>query len=453
MNSPTESAPLPSAEELLALDRVRALFAPYSRPLVVTAVRDALTWYRSVLAPGDSPPPLYDLLAQVEAFVQRNAASRIRPVVNATGILLPDALGNAPLPRECAHGFPAVQRWCSSRMDPVTGEPKRRTRVVEHLLCMLTGAEAALITSSETAAVVLAVAALCEGRDVMVPAMAIQHHTPLARVIDCLARSGVGVHESLDEADQAIGLQRAITSRTAGLLYMDATAAPPAGLIDLAQENGVTVFDAFNGGNLCDVTRFAAPAMATVGQRLTAGADVCVFAANHLPGGPQAGALVGRREILEQIRAHPFAHMVEADALTELALEQVLRLFGEPELLPQRHPLYYALARPTDEMLVLAGALAERLDALDPSIETRTIRAEASLGDGILRSIALPSFAVEAHISDMSGGELARRLRECEPPVVSVVVGESVRLIVRTLLDGDGDHIVYAFEAVLRESR
>ena len=207
---------------------------------------------------------------------------------------------------------------------------------------------------------------------------------------------------------------------------------------------GLHVLDDLGGGALVDLARFGLPREPTVQDSIRSGADLALFSGDKLIGGPQAGILVGRQEVIAILRKHPLTRMLRVGKMTDLALERTLRLFLDPERLPETHPTWRMLTADPDRLRERADALAAAvLKAGAPPASIRRVPCESTTGGGSLPGHPLPSFGVSITSDRRSPAELLRRLRRHDPPVIGRIEQHGVILDMRTLLEGE-DAIVCA---------
>ena len=416
---------LPSVDEL-----ARAV----GDPLGVEAARAVLTRAREEIRAGFEPG---DLAARVEAEIAVLRGPRLRRALNATGVVVHTNLGRAPLADVALERMRDVGRGYSNlEYDVTAGARGSRQDHVAGVLRRLTGAEAALVVNNNAAAVLLALAALAEGREVVVSRGELIEIGDGFRIPDVLARSGARLVEvGTTNRTRAADYEAAIGPETAMLLRVHQsnfrvvgfTESPAvAELSRVARRHGLPLVDDLGSGVLVDV-----PDEPSVQESLGAGADLVCFSGDKLLGGPQAGVVVGRAEFIEQLRRHPLQRALRADKLTLAALEGTLGLHLEPERALREVPVLRMVLEPAESV----RARAERLAALtDGSVEPTVGR----VGGGALPLTELPSFACAVEES------LAVPLRAGEPPVVGVVRDGRLLLDCRTLSDSEVDEVAEA---------
>jgi L-seryl-tRNA(Ser) seleniumtransferase len=421
---------LPSVDRLLA-DEVLAS-AP--RALATAAAREALERARDAIRAGDEPG---DVLALARDLLARLTAPSLRRVINATGVIVHTNLGRAPLAATAIERVTEVGAGYSDlELDLESGSRGSRQDHVAGLLRQLTGAEAALVVNNNAAGVLLALAALAEGREVVVSRGELVEIGDGFRIPDVLARSGARMVEvGTTNRTRAADYERAIGPETGALLRVHQSnyrivgftaAVSTEELARIAQRAGLPLVDDLGSGSLLDVGDEP-----TVAASLAAGADLVCFSGDKLLGGPQAGVVVGRAELVERLRRHPLQRALRADKLTLAALEGTLGLLADPETARREIPVLRMLHEPVESV----RERAERLAGLIGGEVEETV---ARVGGGALPLAELPSAgcAIEEDVATL--------LRLGEPPVVGIVRDGRLLLDARTLTDPEVDEVARA---------
>jgi L-seryl-tRNA(Ser) seleniumtransferase len=413
---------LPSVDELA---RTR------DDPLAVEAARIVIARAREQIQAGADPG---DLGERLEVELQAARMPRLRRVLNATGVIVHTNLGRAPLAEAALEQVAAAARGYSNlEYDLEAGARGSRQAHVGELLRRLTGAEAALVVNNNAAAVLLALAALAEGREVIVSRGELIEIGDGFRIPDVLARSGAHLREvGTTNRTRASDYEAAIGPETAVLLRVHQSNFRVVGFTELAsvaelgrvaRSHELVLVDDLGSGALIDLGDEP-----TARTSLAAGADLVCFSGDKLLGGPQAGIVVGRADLVERLRKHPLQRALRADKLTIAALEGTLRLALER---PDEVPVLRMLREPAQTV----RERAERLAALVGGDVEETV---ARAGGGALPLAELPSFACAVE------EELAAKLRGGDPPVVGIVRDGRLLLDCRTLTDDDVDEVAGA---------
>jgi L-seryl-tRNA(Ser) seleniumtransferase len=388
---------------------------------------DAREEIRAGLDPGD-------LGDRLQAELRTARAPSLRRVLNATGVVVHTNLGRAPLADEAlAQVVAAARGYSNLELDLSSGTRGSRQDHVAALLRRLTGAEAALVVNNNAAAMLLALAALAEGREVVVSRGELIEIGDGFRIPDVLVRSGAHLVEvGTTNRTRARDYEQAIRAETALLLRVHQSNFRVVGFAEqprieelaaVAQRHGLPLVDDLGSGALADV-----PGEPSVRE---SPADLVCFSGDKLLGGPQAGIVVGRAELVEQLRRHPLQRALRADKLTVAALEGTLRLYLDA---PERIPVVRMLRQSADAIRARAERLAA---ATGGAVEETTGR----VGGGALPLAELPSFACALDES------LATPLRACDLPVLGIVRDGRLLLDCLTLADDDVDEIARAVAA------
>jgi L-seryl-tRNA(Ser) seleniumtransferase len=419
---------LPSVDELAQTS---------NDPLAVDAARNVLAGAREEIQAGADPGDLAVRLRDELAGLRR---PHLRRALNATGVIVHTNLGRAPLAEAALERVREVGRGYSNlEYDVQAGARGTRQDHVAAVLRRLTGAEAALVVNNNAAAVLLALAALAEGREVIVSRGELIEIGDGFRIPDVLARSGARLVEvGTTNRTRAADFERAVGPETAVLLRVHQsnfrqvgfTELPPvAELARVAQRHGLALVDDLGSGVLGQVEDEP-----SVAESLTAGADLVCFSGDKLLGGPQAGIVVGRAELVERLRRHPLQRAVRADKLTLAALEGTLALYLEPDAAVREVPVL----RMVKENAEVVRVRAERLAKLVGGEVEETV---ARVGGGALPLAQLPSYACAVE------EELAAPLRLGEPPVIGIVRDGRLLLDCRTLTDAEVTEVAAAVVA------
>ena len=408
-------------------------------PLAVEAARVVLARAREEIQAGADPG---DLEARLGEELASARSARLRRTVNATGVVVHTNLGRAPLAEAALDRVREVARGYSNlEYDLSAGTRGSRQDHVAGILRRLTGAEAALVVNNNAAAVLLALAALAEGRDVLVSRGELIEIGDGFRIPDVLARSGarlveVGTTNRTRAADyeNAIGPETAVLLRVhqSNFRLVGFTELPSiAELAKVAGRQELPLIDDLGSGALTPSNTVLLGEEPSVRESLEAGADLVCFSGDKLLGGPQAGIVVGKAELVERLRRHPLQRAVRADKLTLAALEGTLALYLEPERALREIPV---LRMALDE----ADAVRARADRLAELAGGEVEETVGRIGGGALPLAELPSFACAVE------EELAAPLRAGDPPVVGVVRDGRLLLDCRTLSDAEVDEVAAA---------
>ncbi|HEY2311118.1 MAG TPA: L-seryl-tRNA(Sec) selenium transferase [Gaiellaceae bacterium] len=423
--------------ELRDLPSVDELAREAGDPLAVDAARAVIDRAREEIQAGVDPGDLAARLSQELTDARR---PRLRRVLNATGIVVHTNLGRAPLAEEAVERVADAARGYSNlEYDLAAGARGSRQDHVATVLRRLTGAEAALVVNNNAAAVLLALAALAEGREVVVSRGELIEIGDGFRIPDVLARSGARLVEvGTTNRTRAADYEGAIGPETAVVLRVHQSNFRVVGfeerprledVVEVAQRHGLPLVDDLGSGHVFPSNRLLlGHEEPTVRESLAARADLVCFSGDKLLGGPQAGIVLGRAELVERLRRHPLQRALRIDKLSLAALEGTLLLHLEA---PERIPVLRTLAQETETV----RERAERLAAATGGEVEETV---GRVGGGALPLAELPSFACAIEES------LAAPLRAGDPPVVGVVRDGRLLLDCLTLTDAEAEEAAVA---------
>ena len=444
-----------SVDRLLSAPAFAALIERHGRTPVTVALREHLTSLRHAALAGSlarSSLPEAVIAAAVEARLAETARAALRPVFNLTGTVLHTNLGRALLPEEAVRAVAqALTTPVNLEFDLDSGERGERDTIVEGLLCELTGAQAATVVNNNAAGVLLMLGALAARREVIVSRGELIEIGGSFRLPDIMRRAGAKLIEvGTTNRTHGYDYAQAMSARTALLMkvhtsnyaisgFTSAVALPE--LVELGRAHGVPVAVDLGSGSLVDLTRWQLPAEPTVRDAVAAGADLVAFSADKLLGGPQAGLLVGRGDLIKRLRHDPLKRALRVSKLTLAALEAVLALYRAPELLPVRLPTLRLLTRPPLEMRsqaarlrpLLARALGDVYDVTDAPMRSQ-------IGSGALPVDELPSHGLAIRAARRTGASLERleaALRALPRPVIGRLAEKTLWLDLRCLEPGD----------------
>ena len=442
---------LPSVDHVLNLPAVAELFPRYGRPAVTQAVREhlqALRQYRFQLADLEE-----SFLARgVDEWLTQNHAPRLKTVFNLTGTVLHTNLGRALLPDEAIVAVTAaLHAPCNLEYDLKTGARGERDALVENLLCELTGAEAATIVNNNAAAVFLALNTLAPRREVVVSRGELVEIGGSFRIPDIMKQAGAKLCEvgttnrtHLRDFEQAIGPRTALLMKVHASNYRieGFTAAVAAHeLCDLSHRHQLPVLEDLGAGSLVNLEDYGLPHEPTPRDSIAAGVDLVSFSGDKLLGGPQAGVLVGRRELIARLRKNPLKRALRVGKETLAALEAVLLLYRNPEALAERLPTLRLLTRPHTDIAAAARRLLASLQAACGACYEVEVRdCMSQIGSGSLPVAQLPSAALVTQPRSRKGAgqALARledALRALPMPVIGYVRDGALWLDLRCLAD------------------
>ncbi|GAB7079025.1 L-seryl-tRNA(Sec) selenium transferase [Megalodesulfovibrio paquesii] len=456
---------LPSMDAALQHLEADPLLAALPRELR----KDAATAFFDLLRAGirdgrvDSADQLAEamLFPQLSAFVRRAGQPHFCRVINATGVVVHTNLGRSLLAEEAIQAVIQADRYYSNlEFDLDSGERGSRYSHVEALACRLTGAEAALVVNNNAAAVLLMLATLCQGREVIVSRGQLVEIGGSFRIPDVMARSGAILREvGATNRTHPRDYEQAITEQTAALLKVHCSNFRVIGftkevsmpeLRQIGDRHGLPVLEDLGSGTFFDFSTIGLPGEPTVREVLAQGADVVTCSGDKVLGGPQAGLILGRKRFIDPIKKNPLNRALRIDKMTLAALEATLRLYLEPARARERIPTLRMMAMTHEELAAKANRLARRLRReLGETARISTCPGASRVGGGAFPERDLPTTLVELHTGKMSPDALQGRLLEAEPPLVGRIERNRFCLDPRTLLDEELPLVATVLRAAL----
>lgn len=476
---------VPSVDRLLSDPLAAPLLAAHGRTSTVAAIRAVLSRWREALATAASSeaavssetavsaetasttkstvreaPSTAQWFEQVERELDQQATSRLRPVFNLSGTVLHTNLGRALLPVEALDAMRrAACEPVNLEYDLEAGARGDRDDLIEPLLQALTGAEAATVVNNNAAAVLLCLSALAGGRQAIVSRGELVEIGGAFRIPDIMRRAQVRLVEvgttnrtRVADFEQAIGPKTAMLMRVHASNYqiVGFTEAPAtSALAELAHSRGLPLVEDLGSGALVDLTAYGLPREPVVAESIRQGVDIVTFSGDKLLGGPQAGIIVGRRELVARIKRDPLKRALRVDKVTLAALEAVLQLYRDPDRLAQRLPTLRLLSRAATDIEPvarhLAGHLLARLDGQSWRVSVEAC--SSMVGSGSQPVERLESFAVVIRAAGRASGTrlraLERAFRSLSRPIIGRVQEQALWLDCRMV-----DEVAPLLEAI-----
>jgi len=457
MNQPTPGAraAIPSVDAILRAPMTDALIEQYGKTAVTEATRDVLSAFRRSLQEANaleiSSETCIDAVAK---NLEARMAPGLVPVFNLTGTVLHTNLGRAPLPQAAIDAIALTARGASNlEFDLKTGRRGDRDAIVEERLCRLTGGEAATIVNNNAAAVMLVLNSLANRKEVPVSRGELVEIGGAFRIPDIMSRSGTKLIEvgttnrtHLKDYAEAVGPRTALLMKvhTSNYEIQGFTAeVSEKALADLAHSHDLPMAVDLGSGALTDMTAFGLPHERTPMETLADGADLVTFSGDKLLGGPQAGLIVGRADLIARLKKNPLKRAIRCDKMTLAALDTVLGFYENPERLAQEVPSIRLLSRSAEDIRAQAARIAPVVaDAFDGRATVEIVDCMSQIGSGALPVEALPSAAL-ALSPDLPGKKgrgralktLATQLRNLPMPVIGRIEDDRFFLDLRCLED------------------
>ncbi|WP_249359570.1 L-seryl-tRNA(Sec) selenium transferase [Cupriavidus sp. 2SB] len=474
VSMPARPADLPSVDRLLNLPALQPLLEQYGRAPATATLRRLLDTLRAQAIAGTltrqalAESALVDTLT---AQLAREHQPRLRTVINLTGTVLHTNLGRALLPDSAVQAvMRAMTAPANLEFDLETGGRGDRDDLIADLICSLTGAEAATVVNNNAAAVLLMLNTLATRREVVVSRGELVEIGGAFRIPDIMQRAGaklveIGTTNRTHPHDYA----NAIGARTAMLMKVHCSnyeitgftrSVDVAEVVRIAQPHGTPVVVDLGSGTLCDLTRWGLPRETTVRETIEAGADLVTFSGDKLLGGPQAGMIVGRADLIAKIKKNPLKRALRVGKLTLAALEPVLQCYRDPDTLAQALPTLRLLTRQPGEMAAMAERLSPAVQtALGDAWQVSAVPMVSQIGSGALPGGQLQSYGLvigtreEGKRSGRKLQQLEAALRSVARPVIGRIAEHALWLDLRCLEPGDEADFAAQWPAVAEALR
>lgn len=443
-----------------------AAFTP--RSVLVAAARGAVARARDDLKrAGDrAAAPTREAIVR-DALRRAEAASRpsLRPVINATGVVLHTNLGRAVLSEEAVRAVAdAARHYTNLEIELSSGARGSRTVHLEPLLTELLGAEAALVVNNNAAAMLLALNTFSAGKEAVVSRGQLVEIGGSFRIPEILERAGAILREvGTTNRTRLRDYERCIGPRTGMLVRVHPSNFAMVGfteevtreeLVRLGRKKRIPLLEDIGSGALVDFTRWGLPAEPVAQEAFAQGVPLVCFSADKLLGGPQGGILAGRKKLIEALRANPMARALRVDKLTLAALAATLRLYREPGLLSERLPALRMIGEPAAKVRARAKRTLRALGAERASLcGAEVVACTAEVGGGAMPLARVPSYALALRPSRGKVEELARSLRMGPDPVLGRIESGRLLLDLRTVSPGEIPRLVASIVRTLEEER
>jgi len=459
---------LPGVDRLLESMKTDAWFQDIPRSVKVAAAREAVERVRADILETD--PEMDDSVSLEEKVLKeagKLAAESMTPnlcrLVNATGVIVHTNLGRSQLAASALENLGMVAAGYSNlEFDLAAGKRGSRYSVVEDLICEISHAEAAMVVNNNAGAVLLCLETMAKDRNVIVSRGELVEIGGSFRIPDVMARSGALLREvGATNRTHAKDYEQAIDDETGLLLKVHTSNFSVVGftkslslteLVALGKKYDLPVMEDLGSGTFIDFSKYGLVKEPSVQESVAAGVDVVTFSGDKLLGGPQAGIIVGSKEILDRIKKNPITRALRIDKLTLAALESTLRLYRDEKRAIAEIPTLKMLLAPLKRLEEKAQKLKEQLHRLDRSrlrIETMTDTSRA--GGGSMPLADLPTTCLLVGIEGLSANELERRLRTGRPPLIGRIENDCFVMDVRTIGEHEFDVVVKSFNTILEQ--
>ncbi len=458
---------LPAIDRVLREEPLRNLSEQLPQDILSHTVQELITSLRQeILESGQIIPPKRLLAANVAVVAAENCREFLQPslrkVINATGTLLHTNLGRAPLSSQSLRAINDVAAGYSNlEFELDSGCRGERFSHVEKLLTQLTGAEAALVVNNNSGAVLLALTALGKGREAVVSRGELVEIGGAFRIPEVMEAGGVILREvGSSNRTHLKDYQQAVNENTALLLKVHTSnyrivgftkEVPAKELLPLARENDLILMEDLGSGLLLDLSNYGLEREPTVPEVVKAGVDVITFSGDKLLGGPQAGIIVGREDLIKKLRKHPLARALRIDKLTLAALESTLRLYLNPKQALQELPVLKMFSADLEQQKQRCQSLFERLEAECLAAEIKLIEDVSRVGGGAMPLTELSDWAVEINPLAHRTADLAKQLRTFSPAVVTRVQNDRLLVNLRAVFEEEEALLAQFLISVLKK--
>ena len=432
---------LPSIEQLLHASRADQLINQYGRPLTLDALRSTLdeTRARFKSDPQSDLPSKDVILAQAETHLIAWTTPTLLPVINATGVILHTNLGRAPLSRATIAAMKeAAENYSTLEYDLEKGQRGSRLIHAESILQRLTGAESALVVNNNASAVLLVLSALANKKRVVISRTQLVEIGGGFRVPDVMKQSGAKLVEvgttnkvRLSDYKEALEEWTALVMRAhrSNFKIVGFTEEPELKeIVDVAHQANVIVVDDLGSGALLDTAKYGFAHEPTVQESLVAGVDLICFSGDKLLGGPQAGIIIGKKELIDKIKKHPLARAVRADKICLAGITATLLHYLKEEA-EREIPIWKMMSLTLDQLKVRAEAWRDALG------KGEVIKSESTVGGGSLPEECISTYALALNVK--SPDKFMKKLRESHPPIIARVENDTILFDPRTVLDDE----------------
>jgi len=455
---------LPSVDEVLLQDEIKKAIADSNRAIVVESIRQAIGELREAIIAGRmvGEELLEEVVERTLKFIAAKEKPNLRPVINATGIVLHTNLGRAVLSEKAKE---AINRVASSysnlEFDLESGERGSRYNHVVELLKKLTGCADAMVVNNNAAAVLLVLNTLAKDREVIVSRGQLVEIGGSFRVPEVMEASGarlveVGTTNKTYIQDYA----KAINEQTAALLKVHTSnyrivgfthSATTGELVKLGREQNLPVVEDLGSGFLVNLQNFGIIDEPTVQDLVTEGVDVITFSGDKLLGGPQAGIIVGKQEYIARMKKNPLTRALRVDKLTLAGLEATLREYFDQQQVLTANPTLRMLTTPAEQLFEQAEALRKTLSEVLPEAVVSVEKDFSQAGGGALPTTDIPTYVVTIDLGDWSEDDFSHSLRKGEPAVLVRVSQGKILIDLRTILPGEEKLLVKACAEAYRK--
>ena len=457
---------LPAVDQVLKWPEIKRALGSYPRKLVLKAIREILDERRKQIldAPDTSEAKTHadDILPDILKRLEKLSEFTLIPLVNATGIIVHTNLGRSLLAEEALERLELISSSYSNlEYDLEAGQRGSRYVHAESILCELTGAEAALVVNNNAGAVLLVLNTLALGKEVIVSRGQLVEIGGAFRIPDVMERSGARLRDvgctnrtHLRDYEEAINENTALLMKVHNSNYMIVgftKEVPLQDLVELAHRHNLYAVEDLGSGSFIDLSQYGLRKEPTAQEAVECGVDVVTFSGDKLLGGPQAGIILGRKELIATFKKNPFTRALRIDKLTLAALEATLRLYRDFDVATKRIPTLRMITTPMEELTSRAVRLKGFLDEVASTKFEFVVEDNFSqVGGGALPGQNIPTKVVSVTSQEYSVASIEKMLRSFDPPIIGRIEHEKYLLDVRTMSEKDFDIVRSAFARIAR---
>ena len=451
---------IPSVDKIIERDDVKALLGEYSRGIVLKAIQRKLENVRRNILNTQEPlsdkePITVDFPGdEIKEIIQAFSNNHLEKVINATGVILHTNMGRSILPVEAIDNLADIAHSYSNlEYDLEEGRRGHRYSHVEELLCEISGAESAFVVNNNAGAVLLTLNALSDGKEAIVSRGELIEIGGSFRIPDIMKRSGALMVEvgttnktHLSDYEKAIGEKTGLLLKvhTSNYRIVGFTSEVDlSALIELGEKHNLPLLNDLGSGSLIDFSLYGIAHEPTVQDVVKTGIDVVTFSGDKLLGGPQAGIILGKRNILDKLIKNPLNRALRIDKLTLIALESTLRLYLDQETVIQKIPTLRMITLPLETIERRVFDLKRKLQENIPDhIKLQIIDDTSQVGGGALPSQELPTKVIAITSKSISVQDLEKRLRENKPPIIARINKDQLRIDLRTVDESEEEYLI-----------
>ena len=458
---------LPSVEVVVEKLERSSDASSHPRQVMVKAAREVVSELRQGILDGSikEAPGESGVLDRVRIRLQESRLRGIRKIINATGVIVHTNLGRSLLAEEARAAVDeAVSSYASLEMDLVTGKRTSRTAHVCDLLSGLVGCEGAAVVNNNAAAVMLVLNTLCSGREVVVSRGELVEIGGSFRLPEIIEKSGAKLVEvGTTNRTRLEDYERAVTERTGAILKVHQSNFMMSGFVEsvscadlakLADKKGLLLIDDLGSGALYDFAEMGIGREPLPQDSLKSGVHIVTFSGDKLMGGPQAGIVLGKGDLVEKCRRNPMARALRVDKVTLAALQATLMLYLDPEHIVERMPTLKMMAAPAEEIRKRAERVAEALSQEAGAAAAISVAEDQSrIGGGALPGSAIPTYVIVISPGETSADDFVLEMRKCEVPVIGRISEDRALLDLRTVNPSEDDLLIKSINGIFARIR